>query len=247
MPALPDANASSNAAALPPLPGANASSTAGTMPPLPSSNNASAAPAAGVTAEPSANSQASTNWSSPSLSVPPSGPASAPKVPGVPQAKVAKPHKMTPAEKYRYDHTRPNVIYGGWVWPKGGEVDDRLAWTSQEILNALVPHGFNVSKEEGNYDGEDTTTPQWRQWTFSIDHSNVVTQVYIRPVKQRIWVRVGPSEAPADMTLAQVEAIRKQDLRMLKLLRRQLGKRFTPHHRGDWSAPYNYKRATADE
>jgi hypothetical protein len=154
---------------------------------------------------------------------------------------------MTPAEKYRAEHDRPNVIYGGWVWPKGQEVDDKLAWTSQEVLNALIPHGFTVTKEEGNYDGEDTTSPQWRQWTFSIDHSSVVTQVYIKPIKHRIWMRVGPSEAPADRSLSEVKAIQAQDLRMLKLLRRQLGQRLTPHHRNDWTARYNYKAATADE
>ena len=169
-------------------------------------------------------------------------------VPDVPKASPAKSkHKTTVAEQYKLDHARPNVIYGGWVWPKGQDVDDKLAWTSQEILNALVPHGFTVTKEEGNYDGEDTSTFQWRQWTFSIDHSPVVTQVYIKPLKQRVWIRVGPSEAPAGLSLREVQAIQKQDLRMLKLLRQKLGKRFTPHHRGSWAAPYNYKRETADE
>ncbi|HET9870147.1 MAG TPA: hypothetical protein VFR02_06615, partial [bacterium] len=134
-----------------------------------------------------------------------------------------------------------------WVWPRGGDVDDQLAWASQEILNALIPHGFTVSKEEGNYDGEDTSVPQWRQWTFTIEGSEVVTQVYIKPVRHRVWVRVGPSEPPAGRSLAEVKAIQKQDLRMLKLLRAKFGKRFTPHHRHDWAAPYNHRTGTADE
>jgi hypothetical protein len=209
------------------------------MPPL---------PAAGTTTDNNPSASNAASWSSPNLQTPSSGPASAAVVPDVPKASMAKHrHKMTPEEQYRYDHDRPNVIYGGWVWPKGQAVDDQLAWTSQEVLNALVPHGFTVTKEEGNYDGEDTSTFQWRQWTFSIDHSQVVSQVYIKPVKHRIWVRVGPFEAPAGMSLKEVKAIQKQDVRMLKLLRRKFGKRFTPHHRGNWTAPYDHKRGTADE
>jgi hypothetical protein len=222
------------------------------LPPLPSS--ASSAPSADVSASMSTSSSAGSDnsqpasWSSSNLQTPPSGPAAAAVVPDVPKASMPKHrHKMTPQEQYRYDHDRPNVIYGGWVWPKGQDVDDKLAWTSQEVLNALVPHGFTVTKEEGNYDGEDTSSFQWRQWTFSIDHSQVITQVYIKPVKHRIWMRVGPFEAPAGMSLREVEAIRGQDLRMLKLLRHKFGKRFTPHHRGNWTAPYDHKRGTADE
>jgi hypothetical protein len=230
MPALPPMPASASA-------GTSDSSASGTMPPLPSAGTSPA----------SDNGQAS-SWTSPSLQTPASGPASAVVVPDVPKASLGKTkHKITPAEQYKMEHTRPNVIYSGWVWPKGQDVDDKLAWTSQEILNALVPHGFTVTKEEGNYDGEDTRTFQWRQWTFSIDHSQVTTQVYIKPLKQRVWVRVGPSEAPAGLSLREVQAIQKQDLRMLKLLRQKLGKRLTPHHRGSWAAPYNYKRETADE
>jgi len=245
--AAPDSQASASTSAsaslpaLPPMPAAaGTSSPQGTLP-----STAGTSPSSATA--PADNSQAA-SWTSPNLQTPASGPASAVVVPDVPKASIPKAkHKITPAEQYKMEHTRPNVIYGGWVWPKGQDVDDKLAWTSQEILNALVPHGFTVTKEEGNYDGEDTSTFQWRQWTFSIDHSPVISQVYIKPFKQRVWVRVGPSEAPADMSLKEVQAIQKQDLRMLKLLRQKLGKRFTPHHRGSWAAPYNYKRETADE
>ncbi|MGH7738539.1 MAG: hypothetical protein ACREL1_00185 [bacterium] len=252
LPPLPSSNsdtsgaASNPSAALPPLPGSADSST------NTSANSSEAMPTLPASANQAATDSNATTWSSPNLTTPASGPTSALVVPDVPKTvqhahHPKHHHKLTPAEQYRVDHYRPNVIYGGWVWTKGGSVDDKLAWTSQEILDALVPKGYTVLKEDGNYDGEDTTIAQWRQWTFSIPHSHVVSQVYIKPVKHRIWVRVGPSEPPAGESLKVFKAYQKEDLKMLRLLRKKLGHRLTPHHRKDWTALYNYESGTSDQ
>jgi hypothetical protein len=225
---------------LPPLPGAssNSSGTNGSagLPPLP---NASSNSTGGQTESSSGS----------GVGLPPlPGTASSPSVAATPFGSSPTVHakrKLTPQQKYWADHYRPNVIYGGWVKPKGGEVDARLAWVSQEVINAVTSMGFTVAKEEGNYEGQPGI--QWRQWTFQSSKTDVTPQVYIKPLGNRVWLRVGPPEAPAGLTLSQVQAIQRQDQKVLRVVRLKLGRRLSPHHRGNWDAPYSTERESADE
>jgi hypothetical protein len=244
-PALPPLPSSSNSTqsqpgsttnsgvGLPPLPGASSSSSetnsSAGLPPLPNaSSNSTAGSGVGLPPLPGTASGASVTTTS-------SGPTPT----------VHAKRKLTPQQKYWADHYRPNVIYGGWVKPKGGEVDARLAWVSQEVINAVTSMGFTVAKEEGNYEGQPGI--QWRQWTFQSPKTDLTPQVYIKPLGNRVWLRVGPPEAPAGLTLSQVQAIQRQDQKVLRVVRLKLGRRLSPHHRGNWDAPYSAERESADE
>ena len=258
-PGTDQSQAAPSSSTLPPLPSApsgtsGASSTA--LPPLPSapSGSTSSAPAGAGSGSlpplPSAPSQAST---ASGMALPPlPGAAATPASAGSPEAanpsatpSGPKKRKLTPEQRYRADHYRPNVIYGGWVNSKGGAVDARLAWTAQEVLNTAVSLGYTVVKEEGNYEGQ--PGPPWRQWTFQKPNSDLTPQAYIKPAGKRVWLRVGPSESPAGLTLEEVKAIQREDLRFLKALRKKFGRRLAPHHRGSWEAPYDAVRESADE
>jgi hypothetical protein len=71
-----------------------------------------------------------------------------------PKPKVAK--KTEPL--WQQTKWRPGVIFSGWVYAKNGNATARVAWASQQVLNALEFHGFKVVKETGLYPGQDKGT-----------------------------------------------------------------------------------------
>jgi hypothetical protein len=131
------------------------------------------------------------------------------------------------------------VIFGGWVHPKGGGAQIRIAWTSQEILNALYGKGYTILTEDGDYMAD-----SWRQFTFNVPKSNLTLEVYLRQVGNKIWMRVGPSEPPAGVPLAKVEKIKAENLRALNTLRGKFRNRLTARLHGNWEAPYNRPKHT---
>ncbi len=160
-------------------------------------------------------------------------------------------HQRKPWQVSKY---RPNVIFGGWVTAKGGNESSRIAWTSQEILNALLFKKYKLispqdgKQEEGSYDGQEGR--QWRQFNFNAPKSKLVVQVYIRQSGKKVWLRVGPGEAvpPAEYSLTQAQKIRSADLAALHLIKRKFGRRLTPNRTvSSWEAPYRYSQESADE
>jgi hypothetical protein len=233
--------ASSNAApALPPLPGdqtnqaaasqMSPASSAPSNPPMPPTNNDQSQSPATQAASPTPSAEAA---------------ATEPK-------KVKKHfHSVKPWQVSKY---RPNVIFGGWVKAKGGNESSRIAWTSQEILNALLFKKYKLispqdgKQEEGSYDGQEGR--QWRQFNFNAPKSQLVVQVYIRESGKKVWLRVGPGEAvpPAEYSQVQAQKIRNADLAALHLIKRKFGRRLTPNRIvSSWEAPYRYSQESADE
>jgi hypothetical protein len=135
------------------------------------------------------------------------------------------------------------------VTAKGGNESSRLSWSSQEVLNALEFHKYKFLKEDGHYDGQ-AGGPYWRSFDLLAPHSKETVEVYLRPVGDKVWMRVGPSEppAPANHSIAQVKKIQKESLRALALIRKEMGRRLKPHYvRNDWEASYSYSKDSADE
>jgi hypothetical protein len=226
MPPLPQQSSGSPGAspaspALPPLPDQNAQAAPAT-PPLPGDQSQTASPAQ----PPAAGTEAA--------------PAAAPDAAPAP----AKPSKPVPAWE-RTKH-RPNIIFGGWIVPKGGNESSRLSWASQEVLNALLFKGFKVIKEEGKYLGQEAADgKQWRETTFSVPKSKLTVQTYLRQSGKKVWLRVGPSEPPpfSIYSIAQVQKMREADLKALHLIQKKLGRRLLPHRvEKSWEAPYSFNQ-----
>jgi hypothetical protein len=127
------------------------------------------------------------------------------------------------------------------VTPKGGGAQIRIAWTSQEILNALDKRGYEVVNEHGDY-----VENKWRQFTFSVPKSDLSLEVYLHQIGNKIWVRVGPSEAPAGVPLVKVERMKQESFKALQALRTKFKNRLAPAHRGKWESPFNRIKQTAD-
>jgi hypothetical protein len=240
----PTATTDNNASGMPPLPG----DSSAPAPPAPLTGSATAPanppppPASGDQNQAPAN---------PPL---PSESAAAPSTETqAPASLPAKKHPRT-LKPWQVSRSRPNVIFGGWVRAKGGNESSRLAWTSQEILNALLFKKYKLisprdgKSEEGSYVGQEGQ--QWRLFTFNVPKSKLAVQVYIRQAGKRVWLRVGPGEGvfPEATSLAGARKIREADLTALHLLQRKLGRRLSPHLvQASWEAPYRYAQGSADE
>ena len=165
-----------------------------------------------------------------------------------PVVKHAKNERPWEATKWR-----PNVIFGGWVNAKGGNESSRLAWTSQEVQNALCFKGYKVIKEDGKYDGQaDAGGNQWREFTFSVPKSKLQVQVYAKQTGKKIWLRVGPSEPPAfadaENSIAHVQKMREADMKALHLIQKKLGRRLLAHHIvRSYEAPYSFNKEAVVE
>jgi hypothetical protein len=142
------------------------------------------------------------------------------------------------------------VIFGGWVHGKGGNPSARIAWASQEVLNALVFKGYkNLSdQEKGNYDGQ--PGDQWRSMFFTTPKTKVTIHVYVKAEGKKVWLRVGPDEQPAGEKMATVAQLKKEDWKALQLLRAKMKGKLRPHEIRvvkDWTAPFHRPQETADE
>jgi hypothetical protein len=264
LPPLPDQPAATagNTAqpALPPLPDQQSPSTtqaapAGNaaqpgMPPLPDQTGATPgtnAPAASTTNPPLPGDQ-----SQPSTVTQEATPAETPAA-----STEATPEKKTKQLKpWQESRVRPNVIFGGWVRAKGGNVSSRLSWTSQEVLNALDLKKYKFLKEDGLYLGQ-TGGPQWREFTFKVPKSKSTVKVYIREVGKRVWLRVGPDQPPATnnqleagsegLTLNQTKKMRSENFKVLSYLKKKFGRRLAPNRViPSWEARFKRPEETAD-
>ncbi len=234
LPALPSTGGTStesnNAATMPALPTLGGASSenanAGALPVLPGKGGASAQvnPTPAPTGENAATSEAASSTTE----------------------EGASPAKQTTGKKWHPPVPQANVIFGGWVLPKGGNEGSRIAWTSQEILNTFEFRGYKLIKEEGRYEGQKGR--QWRQFSFRIPKTKTILQVYVRQDGKRVWMRVGPPEPPAGQSMAFVKKLKAEDLKALALLRKQFKKRLRPHRIvALWDAPYHFQKETADE
>lgn len=232
--------------ALPPLPNSQAPATTAAptdnqaLPPLPNQQ----APATEATANPPMPGDAgAATATAPATETAPVTETKAEKKPAA---------KGNPYIKSKY---RPNVIFGGWVRAKGGNVTSRMAWTSQEVLNALIFKKYKLispeqgKPEEGNYQGQEGR--QWREFNFVVPKSKLAVQVYIRQeANKKIWLRVGPNEGvfPAETSLMQSKKMRDADLKVLHILQKKFGRRLSPNRVvPSWDAPYRYSVASADK
>lgn len=259
LPPLPDqpgaASSASSSPALPPLPGQPAAPASGSpaLPPLP--DQAAPANKASPAMPPLPGQPAAAPAGTASPEMPPlPGQAAAPAAPGSAEATgtpaettaETKPAKKTAQPWWTKTKDRPNVIFGGWVKSKGGNESSRIAWTSQEVLNALLFKGYKVVKEDGKYDGQEGAGGhQWREITFSVPKSKMTTQVYVKQVGKKVFLRVGPSEPPAfaEYSIAQVAKMRDANLKALRLVQKKLGRRLSPHHIvRSFEAPYSFAK-----
>lgn len=233
LPPLPQDN--SGAAAAPAAPAASTdNSQAQALPPLPGDNGAASS---GATPTPSAETEQATPAETPSAESTPAG------------TKPAHHPKPWEASKYR-----PNVIFGGWVRPNGGNETSRLAWTSAKVLDALLFHKYKLvspdegKPEEGSYEGQKGR--QWRKFSFVAPKSKLTVEVYLRQAaNKKVWLRVGPGEpiAPAAETLGEAQKQRLADLAALHLIQKRLGRRLSANrYVATWEAPYRYEQETAD-
>jgi hypothetical protein len=247
------------------------------MPPLPPLPNQGQAAAPATAAPPAAPAPSDSNPSTvlPPLpgqpgtttapettTTPPLSGESSPITATAPTTETAPVTETRPAKKtaskanpYLVSKYRPNVIFGGWVKAKGGNETSRMAWTSQEILNALILKKYKLispdegKPEEGNYEGQGGR--QWREFSFHVPKSKLAVQVYIRQgANKKIWLRVGPNEAvfPEETSLAKSKKMRQADLMVLHVLQKKFGRRLSPNRVvASWEAPYRHSMATADE
>ncbi len=252
LPPLPDQSqaATSNASSTAPASSANqpaSSNAAPALPPLPGDQAAAtqASPANPALSNPPLPPTSNDQSQSPTTQV-------AVATPGAEATKAKKHHhSVKPWQVSKY---RPNVIFGGWVKAKGGNESSRIAWTSQEVLNALLFKKYKLispldgKQEEGSYDGQEGR--QWRQFNFTAPKSKLIVQVYVRQSGKKVWLRVGPGEAvpPAEYSLTQAQKIRNADLAALHLIKKKFGRRLTPNRIvASWEAPYRYSQESADE
>ena len=267
LPGTPSTSASptdnGQAATLPPLPNTQAPATQESgqtpaLPPLPGNQ------APETTAAPAENGQTpalpplpgnqapATTASQPATTATTQAPATetAPTAETKPAKEQAEAPKPWTISKYR-----PNVIFGGWVRAKGGNEKSRIAWASQEVLNALLLHKYKLispdegKPEEGAYEGQGKGR-LWRQWTFHVPKSKLTVSVFVRQDgHKRVWVRVGGPEAvpTSIVSLAQAKKMQQADLTVLHLLQKKFGRRLSPNrYVPDWDAPYRYAEETAD-
>jgi len=248
LPPLPGDDSSASGG-LPPLPGADNSAPGG-LPPLPGTDNSAPAPG-GLPPLPGTDNSApgglpplpGTDNSTPGLPPLPGQESQAPAAPVLSPAPVVSPAPVKAAEKnpdFISKH-QPNVIFGGWVNPKGGGAQIRIAWTSQEVLNALDKKGYTVENEKGDY-----VQNKWRLFTFAAPRSEMSFQVYLLQSGKKVWMRVGPPEAPAGVPLARVERMKAEHLKVLNTLRAQFKGRLIPRRKGRWDSPFDHVKQTAD-
>lgn len=162
----------------------------------------------------------------------PAGQAAAPAPPVVTTAAAGE----KPAVKkfvYVPPARHPNTIFGGLVTPKGSGEEMHLAWSSQEVLNAMLGNRYELLKETGEYN-----PGGWREFTFQQAKTKRVVSVYVRSVGKRVWMRVGPSEPPAGVSLKEAVQVRKDSEAALKILKKKFGAHLTPK-RGTWEAPFD--------
>ncbi len=179
----------------------------------------------------------------------PAASAALPGMPGstAPAAEAAAPTttaksraKRAPMKKWTQPDFGPNVIFGGWVNPKGGVLDERLAWASQEVLNTMDFNGYEFKKETGVYAGQ-AGDRQWREFSFKSRRDPKAPPVYVAVEEGKsgkVWLRVGPSEPPAGVPAAEVRKMRVQNQKVIALMKKTLKNRLTPTQRG-WEAPYH--------
>lgn len=271
LPPMPDqGQAPATSTNLPPLPGGNQPATAPasqnpSLPPLP--DQSQAAPASTPATNPPATNNSQTQGTpplpgeaAPATTTQSPAPEQAAETP-TPETETAAPAETQQAPQHKASKNpflvskyRPNVIFGGWVTAKGGNEDSRLAWTSQEVLNALLFKKYKLTSpaegkpEEGNYEGQDGK--QWRQFNFRVPKSKLTVQVYLRQeANKKVWLRVGPGEAvaPAATSLSLSKKMRQANLAVLHLLQRKFGRRLAPRVvKASWEAPYDYSKETAD-
>ena len=238
LPALPDQSAAPAAApanpSLPALPDQSAGAAPAANPALPALPNQSAAPAA------SANPPLPGDQAQPAAQPAPAEEAKAP------EAKPAKKGKAKIAP-WKVSKWRPNAIFDGLVVAKGGNETSRIAWTSQEVLNAFEFHGFKVVHEKGAYPGQGQK--QFRTLTFKAPKSKLTVNVYIKGEGKKVWVRVRPSQPPlpAAFTKAQVENMRKVNTVAFGLLKKKFGRRMSPYYHWSSFEPQAHSQAVADE
>jgi hypothetical protein len=271
--AASSANSAPATSTLPPLPNqsaapatapaANTDNTGQALPPLP---NQPAAPAGPASSPQTATPAASTDNSGglPPLpnqqAAPAAGPTNSPQTttPGAEQPQPSTAPEAQPAPKkttkkvkpWQVSRYRPNAIFDGWVRAKGGNESSRMAWASQEVLNALLFKGYrNIpdQPEEGAYDGEGKK--EWRRITFKAPKSKLMFKVYLKSAGKKILLRLRPNEpALADAySLSQVQRIRKADLAALHLLQKKFGRRLTPGRVVVSWEPKHYQQTAGEE
>jgi hypothetical protein len=170
------------------------------------------------------------------------GQETAPAEPVAAPAAAAEKPKGSPApmKKWKQPDFGPNVIFGGYVKPKGTNLDERLAWASQEVLNTMDFNGYDFKKENGAYAGQGAAR-QWREFSFKSrrDSKAHPVTVAVEPGPGgKIFLRVGPSEPPAGVPALEVRKIRAQNEKVMRLFKKKLKSRLTPIRRG-WEAPYH--------
>ena len=133
----------------------------------------------------------------------------------------------------------PNVIFGGLVRTKGGTIEEQLAWVSQYVLNGMDFHGYEVQKEEGAYAGQ-AAPKEWRKFTFLSrkKKTSAPVVIYVEPNHgNSVWLRVGPSEAPAGVPAQEVRKIRLQNQQVLTIMKKELKGALRPVD-GRWELPF---------
>jgi len=113
-----------------------------------------------------------------------------------------------------------------------------LAWSSQEILNAMLGNKYELLKEEGEYN-----PGGWREFTFRQVRTKRQVQVFVKAAgRNKVWMRVGPGEPPAGVPLKETVNVRKDAEMALKILKKQFGKSLAPRGKS-WEAPYDRSRS----
>ncbi|GEM_PF-3782605 len=167
-----------------------------------------------------------------------------PETTPVDQAAEAKPKsKKQVIKKWHQPDFGPNVIFGGWIKPKGANLEERLAWASQEVLNTLDRAGYEFVNETGAYAGQDAPK-EWREFSFKPRKGAKIgthpMTVYVGQSEgEKIWLRIGPPEPPAGVPAKIVRQMRAENQKVLLKLRKKFGARLAPVKRGRWDAPYH--------
>lgn len=245
LPDLPPMNAAPAVApstefpGLPGLPGETVTAAAPALPPLPGEQPA-AAPAPAVPAPEAAVAAPAPASPAPAVAADGAAPATdqsqaAPAVVKKAAKKVAKKPKSPWAV---LPPRHPNTMFGGYVTPKGRGEEMHLAWSSQEILNAMLGNKYELLKEEGEYN-----PGGWREFTFQQIKTKRQVQVYVKAAgRNKVWMRVGPGEPPAGVTFKEATNVRKESEVALKILKKKFGKNFAPRQK-TWEAPYDRPRS----
>jgi len=241
----PEENAptlSTASTSLPPLPGESAPTAVvgplPSLPPLPGEQVASV-PKNGEKAD---STQATTppqpGEPAPAVTAPVPGESAEGTAPTV----AAKAGKKTTAKKIptylKAEPAHPNTIFGGLVTPRGRGEEMHLAWSSQEILNAMLMSKYELLKEEGEYN-----PGGWREFTFRQVKTKRQVKVFVKHAgKSRVWMRVGPGEPPAGVPHKEAVSVRKDSEVAMKILQKKFGKHFSRSGRS-WEAPFDRPRS----